>query len=44
MPVSIPSRIAGVLLMVVTIGLASCQALFLEQPTAPPAIDQVGED
>jgi hypothetical protein len=40
MPVSIPSRIVGILLLAVTIGLASCQALFLGPPETPPAIEQ----
>ena len=32
---SIVSRIAGVLILVVTIGLASCQALFIGAPETP---------
>ena len=38
--VSIPSRVIGVLLLAATIGLASCQALFLGPPETPAAIEQ----
>lgn len=42
---SIVSRIAGVLILVVTIGLASCQALFVGPPDTPAdeIADQTGE-
>jgi hypothetical protein len=44
MPVSLPSRIVGILLLAVTIGLASCQALFVAAPETPRISDQTGTD
>ena len=41
MRVSFPSRVIGILLMVVTIGLASCQALFLGPPDATQTAGQL---
>jgi hypothetical protein len=41
MRVSFPSRVIGILLMVVTIGLASCQALFLGPPEAAQTAGQL---
>lgn len=38
MSVSFPSRVVGFLLLVITVGLASCQALVVAPPETPAAV------
>jgi|HigsolmetaAR201D_1030396.scaffolds.fasta_scaffold92719_2 hypothetical protein len=42
---SFPSKVVGFLLLVVTVGVASCQALVVAPPETPPAVTgPAGED